>query len=93
MRRLILAAALAAATSSLALVPAMANINNDNAGVDDLGVDISSVVLTPASVHAFVNGLAPEVRHDVQAACANYNKNPAGMDVQTLSFCADLGKA
>jgi len=93
MRRLILAAALAAASASFALAPAMANTNPNPAGVDDLGIDISSVTLTPAAVHGFLSSLAPEARRGVLAVCATFDRQPAGAGEQTLAFCADARKA
>jgi hypothetical protein len=71
MRRLILAAALAAA--SLSFAPAFADDNGatygtgpDNPGVDDLGIDISGVNLSPSGVHAFLASQTPEVRERVR---------------------------
>jgi hypothetical protein len=100
MRRLIMAAALAAAASSFALAPVMADnapvvtsTSPDAAGVDDLGIDISSVTLTPTGVHAFISSLAPDARRGVEAACSNYARNSAGVGEQTLAFCADAMKA
>ncbi len=92
MRRLIMAAALAAASMSFALAPAFAN---NNPGVDDLGVDISSVTLTPTGVHSFLSSLAPDARRAVETACVNYTKNgaSAGVGEQTLAFCSDALKA
>ena len=89
MRRLILAAALAAAPAFLALSPAMALTDTNNAGIDDLGVDISSVPFTRIGVQDFLSKLAPDTRQSVEAACHNYvTKNgSAGVDLQTITFC------
>jgi hypothetical protein len=99
MRRLIIAAALAAAASSFAFAPVMADdvlaptSSPNAAGIDDLGIDISSVTLTPAGVHAFISSLAPDAQRGVVAACSNYDRNSAGVGEQTLAFCADAMKA
>lgn len=100
MRRLILAAALAAASASFAIAPAMATIGPDTsntspnaAGVDDLGLDISGVTLTTSAVHGFLSSLTPETRRGVEAACSMYDQHPAGAGEQTLAFCADAAKA
>jgi hypothetical protein len=73
--------------------PDVSTTSPNPAGVDDLGIDISGVKLTPASVQGFLASLSPEVRHDVQAACAMYDHTPAGAGEQTLAFCADASKA
>jgi hypothetical protein len=97
MRRLILAAALAATSASFAMAPAMATVvqppiigstSPDAAGVDDLGLDISGVTLTPAGVHGFIASLPAETRRGVEAACSMYDQHPAGAGEQTLAFCA-----
>ncbi len=102
MRRLILAAALAAASASFAFAPAAFADNDpsltygtgpDAAGVDDLGVDISGVNLSPAAVHAFLAQQSPEVRRQIENACGLYSTHPASAGEQTLAFCADAGKA
>jgi hypothetical protein len=97
MRRLILAAALAAASVSLILSPASAasmasatgerTDNFSNAGVDTLGVDVSSVPATRDAVHKFLSSLAPDARRAVEAACAYDTRQPAGIDSQTIAFC------
>ena len=103
MRRLILAAALAAASVSFALAPAFADDTDttpatvgsspDSAGVDDLGIDISGVMLTPSGVHAFISQLAPETRRAVEDACTTDMRYPQGIGEATLAFCADAHKA
>jgi len=93
MRRTIIAAALAAASLSFAFVPAMAS-NPPDPGTTDLGVDISSVQLTPAGVHGFLSNLDPQTRQDVEAACGTYQRYPDSADsVQTLTFCGDIHNA
>lgn len=98
MRRLILAAALAAA--SLSFAPAFADVSApatgsapDAAGVDDLGVDISGVNLSPSGVHAFLASQPSEVRRQIENACSTFTMHPGGAGEQTLAFCADIGKA
>lgn len=104
MRRLILAAAIAAASASFALAPAFADDTDttppasvgsspDSAGVDDLGIDISGVTLTPAGVHGFISQLAPATRHAVEDACSTDMRYPQGVGEATLAFCADAHKA
>ncbi|HVZ14803.1 MAG TPA: hypothetical protein VG894_10120 [Bauldia sp.] len=94
MRRMIVAAALAAASLSFAFAPAMANSNPPDPGTTDLGVDISSVQLTPSGVHDFLSSLAPQTRQDVEAACGTYQRYPDSADsTQTLTFCGDIHNA
>jgi hypothetical protein len=102
MRRLILAAALAAASASFAFAPVAFADNTpyltfgtgpDAAGVDDLGVDISGVTLSPMAVHNFLTSQAPEVRRQIENACGVYTAHPSGAGEKTLAFCADIGKA
>jgi hypothetical protein len=93
MRRLTIAAALSA---SFLLAPALAfaAANDPNpVGVDDLGVDISGVALTPTSVHQFISSLSAEDRKSVEDACAFRDKYPTGANEQTLAFCADATKS
>jgi hypothetical protein len=95
MRRLFMAAALAAAPIAFAFSPALALTDTNNPGIDDLGVDISSVPFTRAGVQDFLSTLAPETRHSVEAACDNYVRNgeSIGLDVQTITFCQQAVRA
>ncbi len=93
MRGMILAAALAAASLSFAVAPALAS-NSPALGTTDLGVNISSVQLTPAGVHGFLSTLDPQTRQDVEAACGTYQRYPDSADsIQTLTFCGDIHNA
>jgi hypothetical protein len=93
MRRIIVAAALAAASLSFAVAPALAS-NPPDPGTTDLGVDISNVRLTPAGVHAFLAGLDAPTRQAVEAACGTYQRYPDSADsIQTLDFCGDVHNA
>jgi hypothetical protein len=90
MRGMILAAALAAASLSLAVAPALANTSPADPGTADLGVDIANVQLTPSGVHGFLSSLDPQTRTDVQAACGTYDTYPDSADsTQTIRFCRD----
>jgi hypothetical protein len=103
MRRIILAAALAAASVSYALAPAAFaetadpsatfGTGPDPAGVDELGVNITGVNLTPSGVQAFFAQQSPETQREIMNACHTYDTHPTGAGEQTLSFCANLGKA
>jgi hypothetical protein len=92
MRRLILAAALAAASMSYALAPA-AYAEDPPLGVESLGIDLSGVNISPAGVHTYLAQQTPAERRALEDACQNYNAHPAGVDEATLAFCADVGKA
>ncbi len=102
MRRLILAAALAAASASFAFAPVAFADNDpsltygtapDAPGVDELGVNLTGVDLSPSGVHAFLASQNPQVRRQIENSCNLYSTHPAGADEQTLAFCADVGKA
>ncbi len=93
MRRFVLAAALAAATASLALTPAFADSTyNADPGARTLGVDISGVVLDSSGVQNFMSALAPDARKAVESACATYasSANHNTTDPQTQTFCANV---
>ncbi len=92
MCRLILAAALAAASASFAFAPAFADgAFSDDPGVNDLGVDIGGVNLTPSGVHAYLAAQSPEMRRELVNACNTYLTHPAGAGEATLAFCGDIG--
>ncbi|HVY19271.1 MAG TPA: hypothetical protein VHA70_04205 [Bauldia sp.] len=98
MRRLILAAALAAASMSYALAPAayaeaVGNNEADAAGVDTLGIDLTGVNISPAGVHAYMAQQSPRERRVIENACSTYDTHPTMAGEETLAFCADLGKA
>lgn len=92
MRRLILAAALAAASASFAFAPAFADgASPDDPGVNDLGVDIAGVNLTPSGVHAYMASQTPDARRAIEGACQTYSAHQTADSPQTLAFCADIG--
>jgi hypothetical protein len=98
MRRLILAAALAAASMSYALAPAayaeaVGNNEADDAGVDTLGIDLTGVNISPAGVHAYMQQQTPQERRVIENACQTFDTHPTGAGAITLAFCSDLGKA
>ena len=89
MRRLILAAAVAAATASAGFAPAFADTTySTDPGVNTIGVDISGVVLNHAGVAKFLASLTPDGRKAVESACQTYSRPANGADVQTQMFCA-----
>jgi hypothetical protein len=92
MRRLILAAALAAASASFAFAPAYATgALSDDPGVNDLGVDIYGVQLTPAGVHAYMASQTPDTQRAIEGACQTYTAHQTADSPETQAFCADLG--
>jgi hypothetical protein len=98
MRRLILAAALAAASMSYVLAPAayaeaVGNNEADDAGVDTLGIDLTGVNISPAGVHAYMLKQSADERRTIENACRTYDTHPTGAGAITLAFCSDLGKA
>ena len=94
MRRIVLAAALAAASLSFGLSPASATVTNPPDAGASLGVDIAGLPLDAADVHNFLSSLDPQTRAGVEGACVTYQRFPDEADsVQTLCFCDEIHAA
>ena len=81
MRTTLVAAALAAASLSFVLSPALAN------PVSELGIDITAAGNSHAEVQKFLEKLQPDTRRSVIDGCRYYLKEPATVQEQTIAFC------
>jgi hypothetical protein len=82
MRLTIVAAALAAASLSVAFSPAFATTTRT-----ELGVDITDAGNTHAQVQKFLAALHPDTRRAVIEGCKHYLSEPADVQETTISFC------
>ena len=90
----LIAPALAAVLTATTVVPVFAagqldmTTGSANSTRFDLGVNVSGVERTPESVAAYLNGLPPETKRAVMAACDNYMRYPGSAEaVETVAFC------
>ena len=102
MRRLFAPAAFAAAAFAVLPSLALADIVDDNNGLDtsasisagdttfDLGIDVSGVPHDPTSVRSFINGLAPVTQSAIMGACETFMEHPDSIESpDTYAFCAN----
>jgi hypothetical protein len=86
MRLTIVAAALAVATLSSAIAPALAG--SDSTLRSELGIDITDAGNTHAEVQRFLATLEPETRRAVLDGCEHYLKEPVqARQPTTIPFC------
>jgi hypothetical protein len=85
---------LAAALTATTVVPALAagqfdaTTGSTNSTRFDLGINVGNVDRTPEAVTAYLNGLPPESKRAVMAACDNYMAYPGSAEaVETIAFC------
>jgi threonine dehydrogenase-like Zn-dependent dehydrogenase len=102
MRRLFAPAAFAAAAFAILPTFALADIVEDNNGVDtsasasptdttfDLGIDVTGVPHDPLAVKSFISGLAPAAQSAVMGACESFMEHPDSIQSpETYAFCSN----
>jgi hypothetical protein len=92
MKRIAIAAAIAAVSASLTLaaLPASAHApyaSDDNTGMSTLGVDISGVGSDPSSVYQFLSQLSPDARQAVIGGCRTYLGAQEDAAPTVIPFC------
>jgi len=102
MRRLFAPAAFAAAAFAILPTFALADIVDDNNGVEtsasssptdttfDLGIDVSGIPHDPAAVRSFIGGLAPAAQSAIMGACETFMEHPDSIQSpETYGFCSN----
>jgi hypothetical protein len=102
MRRLFAPAAFAAAAFAILPTFALADIVDDNNGVEtsqpavptdttfDLGVDVSGVPHDPAAVRSFLSGFPATTQSAIMGACETFMEHPDSIQSpETYGFCSN----
>ena len=102
MRRLLAPAAIVATVFAVMPTFALADIVDDNNGVEtsqpanpgdttfDLGVDVSGVPHDPTAVRSFLSGLPATTQSAIMGACETFMEHPDSIQSpETYGFCSN----